>query len=70
MMAERDRIQKDENIEVAKAAGVKNAEAILDAYLASYEKWKGIMAQIGDDRERYIEALKREIYDKLDPESL
>jgi TRAP-type transport system periplasmic protein len=70
VMAERDRIQKNENIEVAKTAGVKNAGAILDAYLASYEKWKGLMAQIGDDRERYIEALKREIYDKLDPESL
>ena len=43
----------------------------LDAYLAAYEKWKGLVAsEIGDDKEKFREALWREVYSKVDPESL
>ncbi|MGH6925766.1 MAG: C4-dicarboxylate TRAP transporter substrate-binding protein [Propylenella sp.] len=70
VMVERDKIQYGLNVENAKAAGVKNPEAILDFYLAAYEKWKKIVDEIGGDRAKFEEALTREVYSKVDPESL
>ena len=28
-------------------------------------KWNGLMEDIGDDKELYIETLQREVYDKI-----
>ena len=71
VMRQRDEIQYDLNVENARAAGVEDPEAILDAYLAAYEKWQGLVAdEIGDDREKFREVLWREVYSKVDPESL
>lgn len=71
VMRQRDKIQYDMNVKNAEDAGVENAAQILDYYLASYEKWKKLVAdEIGDDREKYKAALQREIFDKVDPESL
>jgi hypothetical protein len=70
VMEERDKIQYGQNVALAKESGVKDPEAILDFYLAAYEKWKGIMAKIGDDREKFTQALMDEVYSKVDPESL
>ena len=71
VMRERDDIQYDLNAENARAAGVENPEAILDAYLAAYEKRKGIVDdEIGADPQKFRDALWREVYSKVDPETL
>ncbi|WP_170317830.1 C4-dicarboxylate TRAP transporter substrate-binding protein [Paroceanicella profunda] len=71
VMAERDTQQYAENVANAKAARVENPEAVLDYYLASYAKWQKIIAEeVGQDREKFRAALKREIFDKVDPEAL
>jgi TRAP-type C4-dicarboxylate transport system substrate-binding protein len=71
IMEERDSIQYQLNVDNAKAAGVENPEAILDFYLAAYEKWKKLIdEEIGEDRDKFQEAVQREVYDKVDPESL
>ncbi|WP_159585666.1 hypothetical protein [Chelativorans xinjiangense] len=71
VMEKRDAIQYEENVEAARDSGVKNPEAILDFYLAAFEKWKGIIEnEVGDDREAFRKALWREVYSKVDPETL
>lgn len=45
--------------------GVPDAQTLVDSYRSSYEKWEGIIADIGYDRAAYEEALQREIYSKL-----
>jgi TRAP-type C4-dicarboxylate transport system substrate-binding protein len=55
----------DISIDKATKAGVKEPKVIVDALLENVEKWKGIMAEIGMDREKYAEALWNEIYSKL-----
>ncbi|MFZ2103637.1 MAG: C4-dicarboxylate TRAP transporter substrate-binding protein [Oricola sp.] len=71
IMGQRDKIQYGLNVENAATAGVKDPKAILDAYLAAYEKWKGIIKdEVGDDRAKFREALWREVYSKVDPEAL
>lgn len=71
VMVERDKVQYGLNVENAKNAGVENPEAILDAYLAAYEKWKGIVdSEVGTDPAKFREALWREVYSKVDPEAL
>lgn len=71
VMMKRDEIQYGLNVENAKGSGVQNPEAILDFYLAAYEKWKGIVDnETGEDPAKYREALWREIYSKVDPEKL
>jgi len=49
----------------AKERGVDGAEEIVETYRRNHEKWAGIMAEIGDDRAKYEEALWTEIYSKL-----
>ena len=71
VMRQRDEIQYDLNVENATAAGVENPGPILDAYLAAYEKWKGLVDdEIGDDQQKFRDALWREVYSKVDPEAL
>ncbi len=71
VMRQRDEIQYGLNVENAKKAGVENPEAILDFYLASYERWKTIIAEeVGDDPEAFREAIRREVYSKVDPDAL
>ncbi len=71
IMVERDKVQYGLNAENARTAGVAEPDKILDAYLAAYEKWKGIIDnEVGDDREKFREALWREVYAKVDPEKL
>lgn len=45
--------------------GVANAREVSDIYRKMIDKWSGILAQIGDDKDAYAQALKKEIYDKL-----
>lgn len=49
----------------AEEAGIEGAEARIETYMALVEKWRGILAEIGDDRAAFIEAMDREIFQKL-----
>lgn len=61
--------QRAQNIKNAADAGVKNGDAIVDAYLASYKKWIELMKGI-KTQDEYQAAIQREIYSKIDPEKL
>lgn len=61
--------QRAVNIKRFGKFGVKDAAAILDAYDKALVKWRKISKEVGTDVDKYAAALKREIYDKLDPHS-
>lgn len=66
-------IKNEETAIVAaiKKQGAKNPERILKAFLSNLEKWQKISKdEIKGNVEAYAKALKREIYDKIDPEKL
>lgn len=50
----------------AKERGVDGAEEIIETYRLNHEKWIGILAEIGDDRAKYEDALWTEIYSKFE----
>jgi TRAP-type C4-dicarboxylate transport system substrate-binding protein len=58
--------QRAANIEAARKFGVKNAEAIMAAYLEAQEKWRALSKGIGRDVGKMRDALMREVYDKVD----
>jgi TRAP-type C4-dicarboxylate transport system substrate-binding protein len=58
--------QRAANVEAAKKFGVRNAEAIMAAYLKAQDKWRGLSKDIGRDIPKMRDALMREVYDKLD----
>ena len=48
-------------------AGVTSAPEIVEAFLANYKKWEGLIS--GDEtREEYAALLAREIYDRMSAE--
>ena len=49
----------------AEARGIEGAAELIAAFQASVEKWRGIVAEIGDDKAAYENALRNEIYSKL-----
>jgi hypothetical protein len=51
---------------MSQEAGLEGAEDVVHAFLKNFEKWEGIIAEIGYDVDKYEEALTREIYSKLD----
>jgi len=55
----------DYTIAKATEAGVEKPREVVDALMENVEKWRGIMAEIGMDREAYAEKLWEEIYSKL-----
>jgi TRAP-type C4-dicarboxylate transport system substrate-binding protein len=70
VMEQHAKEQRVRNAKIAAEHGVKNPEAILDALDAAMAKWRTLSKQIGHDRAKFIDALKREIYAKVDPEKL
>lgn len=66
IVTERTKLQRKQNIARFGKLGVKNPEAILDAYAKTLAKWRGLSKEIGTDVDKYADAIKREIYDKLD----
>ena len=58
--------QRAANIEAAKKFGVKEADAIMAAYIKNVEKWQGLSKEIGRDVNKMRDALMREVYDKFD----
>lgn len=70
VMEQHEKNQRKQNLKIAHENGVKNPEAIVDAYEAAFKKWQKLSKSIGHDKAKYIRALKREIYDKVDPSKL
>ena len=70
LAADYDKIQRKRNIEAAEKFGVKDAEAIMTAFEAAQKKWRVLTKDIGHDTAKFEALLKREIYDKVDPEKL
>lgn len=54
-----------QTVKDAEAAGVTDAQAIMDEWRATIAKWREIVAEAGGDKEKYREALQREIFSKL-----
>lgn len=52
-------------IETAKKRGVKDPEKIVNAFLSNLKKWEKIVRDIKADPDKYEEALRREIYSKV-----
>lgn len=56
---------------VIKRQGAKNPEKIVKAFLKNLAKWQKLSKdEIKNDPDTYAKVLKREIYDKIDPEKL
>lgn len=70
VMAQHDKAQRVRNAKVAADHGVKDPQAILDALDVAMAKWQKLSKEIGHDKAKFIQALKREVYDKVDPEKL
>ncbi len=70
VMAKRQKEQRPGALKTAIAHGVKDPEKILNAFEAAIEKWEKLTVEIGNDKAKYREALNREIFSKIDPESL
>ena len=58
--------QRQQNIKNALKFGVKNPEAISDAYAKILAKWVLLSKEIGRDVEKFEAALRREVFDKVD----
>ena len=52
-------------IALGKENGIENAEELVNTFRGLVDKWNGLMKDIGDDKELYIETLQREVYDKI-----
>ena len=50
--------------------GVKSAGAIVEAHLANVAKWEKIHEKIGDDPDKFAQALWDEVFSKLDPDKI
>lgn len=57
-------------VETAKRFGMKNPDKVLAAYRRNLKKWHALSPEIGLDVDKYAAAIKREIYDKLDPNKM
>lgn len=50
--------------ETASERGVKNADQIVNNFIANLEKWEGLLANLDITEQQYADLLKSEIYDK------
>lgn len=57
----------DAAIAQGEADGVEDARAVVDSFRQTVEKWRGIVAETGDDKAAYAAALDAEIFSKLKP---
>lgn len=58
--------ERARNVEIGKSFGLKDPGAIIDAYEKNIEKWRKLSPEIGRDVDKFVAALNREIYSKLD----
>ena len=70
VMKQRLELQRKINIDRFGKFGVKEPEKILAAYDKALAKWRELSKDIRNDVGKFAAALKREIYDKIDPNSL
>lgn len=64
------KVQRDTNIATAKNFGVKDPAAIIDYYEKAVERWRPVSKGIGRDVDKFMDALNREVFSKIDPEKL
>lgn len=57
----------EEAIAQGEADGVEDPRRIVEEFRKVADKWRGIAAEVGDDKAAYAEALRREIFSKLEP---
>ena len=55
---------------LAKKDGVESAAAIANAHLENVAKWEEIHAKIGNDPDKFAQALWDEVFSKLDPDKI
>ncbi|MGE0629283.1 MAG: TRAP transporter substrate-binding protein DctP [Hyphomicrobiaceae bacterium] len=70
LVAKRDAQQRQANIETAKKFNVPEPGKILDTFNEALKKWQKLSPDIGLDKGKFSEALRREVYSKVDPEKL
>lgn len=61
-----DKLQRERNVENAKKFGVKDPEAIIAAYDKNRQKWAKLAPAIGNDIDKFADAIWREVYSKVD----
>ncbi|MDF1854465.1 C4-dicarboxylate TRAP transporter substrate-binding protein [Pseudooceanicola sp.] len=52
-------------IAFGKKNGIENAEELVTTFEKLVDKWTGIVKEIGNDKEAYIQRLQTEVYDKI-----
>jgi TRAP-type transport system periplasmic protein len=57
----------DRLISAAEKQGVARPKELWDRFMPLLKKWEGIVAESGDNREKFESALQREIYSRFDP---
>lgn len=70
LVADREKAQVADVIARSKKFNVKDAKTILENYEKVLAKWRKLSKDIGTDKAKFTAALKREIFDKMDPEKL
>lgn len=70
VMEQRVGEQEAKIIEAAKAANVEDIEGLLAKYTELLEKWGKLSADIGNDVDKFADALNAEVYSKIDPDAL
>lgn len=70
LVEKRLKIQRAQNIKNAHKFGVKNPEAIADAFAKTLAKWRKLSQGINNDVGKFEAVLQREIYDKIDIDKL
>ncbi|MET0279211.1 MAG: hypothetical protein ABW198_12850, partial [Pseudorhodoplanes sp.] len=70
MTTEYKKGERARNVEIGKGFGLKDPGAIIDAYEKNIEKWRKLSPEIGRDVDKFVAALNREIYSKLDVDKL
>ena len=64
LLAEYRKNEMQSAAEAAKKRGVKNPEAIINAFVKNLKKWEAIVAKTGHDQAKFEQALREEIYNK------
>lgn len=56
-----------EGLAQAKRRHVEDGNEQIDTFLSLVKKWEGIVERVGEDRKAYAEALKTEVFSKVNP---
>ena len=59
--------QVESAVQTASDAGVEDAQALVDRYLAAYDRWQDLVADV-DTQEAYAQLLRDKIYSKIEVE--